>query len=99
MGFRINDAIFRKCNNKINEVLTILILQNNSNWNIKDTNVLGMRTNFIMMINNKKISVACGIDTDGEIETILFTENDKIDNDSNMFHDDTNALIKYLNTF
>lgn len=86
------------CNNKIKFIYNSLISEHNSKWNIEKNNISNIDTNFHMLSNNEKISIACSPDTGGEIETILFINNDKIDHDSIIFHEDINKLKKYLNT-
>jgi hypothetical protein len=84
------------CNNKIKDIYNELLNEKNSDWEIKEQHLNGISTNFIIEVNKKKISIACSVDTGGEIESIKIDDSGELDNDSLMFHNDIDELRKYL---
>jgi hypothetical protein len=86
-----------QCNCKIKSIYNNLIKENNSKWKIENDIINGLVTNFHMLSNNKKLSISCSPDTGGEIETVLFTSDNKIVHDSITFHNNIDELKIYLN--
>lgn len=85
-----------ECQEKIKIVYNSLLEETNNNWKIEKKKINDIRTNFFIESNNKKLSIACSIDTGGEIESIIILDDINYDNDSIVFHEDINALKNYL---
>jgi hypothetical protein len=84
------------CNAKITSIYNDLKNEKNIEWEIKPQLLNGINTNFFIKVNKKNLSIACSVDTGGEIESIIINDNGELDNDSLMFHEDINALKNFL---
>lgn len=73
------------------------ILNENANdiYDFSQIYIENMSCNFIITINNTKISIGYPIDVPC-VETMLFDDNDELDHDSKIYHDGFDELIEYL---
>tara|TARA_Y100000389_G_C17367148_1_gene466944 strand:+ start:133 stop:417 length:285 start_codon:yes stop_codon:yes gene_type:complete len=81
------------CNEKINEVYEELYYRNLCEFETEEIN--DMQTNFIIKINNIRMSISIPLDT-CQLETVLYEKDGDIDDDSIKYHNDINELISYL---
>lgn len=88
------DNSIQTCFQIIKQIRHILVLQKNDKWIFHDTP--DNYTNFLLTVNNQKISIAFNILTNGIIETVLVYDNDKYDFDTISYHEHIYELIEYL---
>lgn len=86
---------FKKCHLKI--VDTFQYVSKNYKSGVFETYPLDeYSTNFIMVNNNNiRLSISHPIDTDGELETIIY-EGDELNHDSLEYHENHEKLLEYI---
>lgn len=102
LGLRLYDTMelyLRKvymCNAKIANIYNVLLSDGNVDWKLGNQFIDGFSTNFFIEINENRLSIACSVDTGGEIESIMIDEYGNLNDSSLIFHDDVGKLKKYL---
>lgn len=87
---------FKTCHSKIVDTFQYIV-DNYKSAKFQSYPLHECSTSFILVNeNNVKISIACPIDTCGELETFKFNNNNEIDNDTLEYHENNDKLLEYI---